>query len=65
MGVAGSGIDMFFGAGVAYNQFRGNSTSWNIEELVIEDALLQYRKPDYFSFSMRMGMSFGIGYAKP
>jgi hypothetical protein len=65
MGVAGFGLDLFFGAGVAYNQFNGNSSSWNNADFVIEDAMMANRRPDYFSFSMRMGMSIGIGWAKP
>jgi hypothetical protein len=65
MGVAGFGLDLFFGMGVAYNQFSGNSNSWNNEDYIIEDAMIANRLPDYFSFSMRMGMSVGIGWAKP
>lgn len=65
MGVAGFGIDMFFGLGGAYNQFSGNTDTWNSENFVIDDAMMANRKPGYFSFSMRMGVSVGIGWAKP
>jgi hypothetical protein len=65
MGVAGFGIDLFFGMGVAYNKFDGHSASWNNPELIVEDAMIENRLPDYFSFSMRMGMSMGIGWARP
>lgn len=56
------GIDMYVGAGAAYNQFNGgNSEVWNKETFTIEDKMVANRKPAYFNFMMRIGMSVGFG----
>lgn len=56
------GIDMYVGAGAAYNQFNGgNSDVWNKDNFIIEDKMVANRKPNYFSFMMRVGMSVGFG----
>ncbi|MBL7817771.1 MAG: hypothetical protein JNL70_22375 [Saprospiraceae bacterium] len=57
------GIDAFFGLGAAYNKFDGgNGTVWNNDKYQIDDALIANRKPSYFSFTMRMGVTVGFGW---
>ncbi len=56
------GVDVYVGAGAAYNQFNGgNSEVWNKETFTIEDKMVANRKPTYFNFMMRLGMSVGFG----
>lgn len=64
MGVNVIGIDLFMGFGAAFNQFNGGNQTWNNENYTIEDAMLANRKESYWSFTMRMGMSIGLGYAR-
>ena len=63
MAFSGIGGDMYFGIGAAYNQFDGgNDTYWNNEKYTINDGMLANRKASYFSFTMRLGVSIGIGW---
>jgi hypothetical protein len=56
------GVDGYMGIGAAYNKFDGgNSEVWNKDGLTIEDRMVANRKPSYFSFTMRMGISIGFG----
>jgi hypothetical protein len=64
MGIAGFGIDSFFGIGAAYNQFDGGNPHYGDENFQIEDAMVANRTQSYWSFSMRMGISIGIGFAR-
>jgi hypothetical protein len=64
MAVNGFGIDLFIGMGAAYNQFDAHLTEYESDAYVIEDALLENRPSNYWSFIMRMGISIGLGYAK-
>lgn len=60
--LAGLGGDMYFGIGAAYNQLDGgNNTYWNKDNFKIDDAFLTNRKTNYFSFTMRLGISIGFG----
>lgn len=57
------GFDLFFGFGAAYNTFDGNDTKyWRNPDYLIEDRMMQYRVKNYWSFTMRMGLSIGIGW---
>ena len=56
------GLDMYMGLGAAYNQFDGGNTEvWNKDGFTIEDKMVANRKPNYFSFMMRIGVSVGFG----
>jgi tetratricopeptide (TPR) repeat protein len=56
------GFDMYMGLGAAYNQFDGGNTEvWNKDGFTIEDKMVANRKPNYFSFIMRIGVSVGFG----
>ncbi len=56
------GIDMYLGIGAAYNQFDGgNSEVWNKDGFTIEDKMVGNRKPTYFNFIARVGVSVGFG----
>ena len=60
--LSGLGGDMYFGIGAAYNQFDGgNGTYWNKDNYKIDDAFLTNRKSNYYSFTMRIGISVGFG----
>jgi hypothetical protein len=63
MGARVFGMDLFFGVGAAYNTFNGNSEKyWRNPDYIIEDKMMQYRVKNYWSFTMRMGLSIGIGW---
>jgi hypothetical protein len=64
MGVRGFGIDLFMGFGAAYNKFDNQVTEYSTDEYFIDDALIENRPAEYWSFIMRMGVSIGIGFAK-
>lgn len=65
MGARVIGMDMFFGVGAAYNTFNGNSEKyWRNPDYTIEDQMMQYRVKNYWSFTMRIGLSLGIGWGK-
>jgi hypothetical protein len=56
------GVDIYGGAGVAFNQFKGgNSEVWRNANFTIEDKMVANRKPNYFSFLARFGVSVGFG----
>ena len=60
--LSGLGGDMYFGIGAAYNQFDGgNGTYWNKDNYKIDDSFLTNRKSNYYSFTMRIGISVGFG----
>ncbi len=60
--LAGLGGDLYFGIGAAYNQFDGGSNEfWNKDNYKIDDAFLTNRKSNYYSFTMRLGISVGFG----
>ena len=60
--LSGLGGDMYFGIGAAYNQFDGgNGTYWNKDNYKIDDSFLTNRKSNYYSFTMRLGISVGFG----
>lgn len=62
LGLSGIGFDMYVGIGASYTQFDGgNSTVWNKDNYKIEDRMLANRKPTYYSFMMRMGITLGFG----
>jgi len=58
------GVDLFMSFGAAYNQFDGCNETWNNEDYIIEDAMGANRKENYWSFTMRKGMSIGLGFAR-
>jgi hypothetical protein len=63
MNLKGFGFDAYMGLGAAYNQFDGgNSEVWNKDGFTIEDKMVANRKPNYFSFIMRIGLSVGLGW---
>jgi hypothetical protein len=63
MRLKGLGFDAYMGLGAAYNQFDGgNSEVWNKDGFTIEDKMVANRKPNYFSFIMRIGLSVGFGW---
>lgn len=65
MGARVIGMDIFFGVGAAYNTFNGNSDKyWRNPDYTIEDQMMQNRVKNYWSFTMRMGMSIGIGWGR-
>jgi hypothetical protein len=64
MAVAGFGVDVFMGFGAAYNQFNGNMPEYANDEFTLSDAMLANRPESYWSFTMRMGVAIGIGFAK-
>jgi hypothetical protein len=64
MGVAGFGVDVFMGLGAAYNQFDGQIAEYNQEDYTLSDAMLEHRPTSYWSFTMRMGVAIGLGFAK-
>jgi hypothetical protein len=56
------GFDMYMGVGAAYNQFDGGNTEvWGNTDFTIEDRMVGNRKPNYFSFIARIGVSVGFG----
>ena len=60
--LAGLGGDLYIGVGGAYNQFDGgNGTYWNKDNYKIDDSFLTNRKSNYYSFTMRLGISVGFG----
>ncbi len=62
LGLSGIGFDMYMGIGAAYTQFDGgNPNVWNKDNYKIEDRMLANRKPTYYSFTMRMGVTLGFG----
>ena len=62
LGLNGIGFDMYVGIGAAYTQFDGGNTNiWNKDNYKIEDRMLANRKPSYYSFTMRMGVTLGFG----
>jgi hypothetical protein len=62
LALSGLAGDMYFGIGAAYNQFDGgNNDYWNKDTYTIEDKMLANRKTNYYSFTMRIGVSIGIG----
>jgi hypothetical protein len=64
MGVRGFGIDLFMGFGAAYNTFDNQVAEYSTDDYFIDDALIENRPAEYWSFIMRMGVSIGIGFAK-
>jgi hypothetical protein len=55
-------VDIYGGAGVAFNQFKGGNTEvWRNANYTIEDKMVANRKPNYFSFLVRFGVSVGFG----
>ncbi len=61
--LSGLGGDMYVGIGAAYNQFDGgNGTYWNKDNYKIDDSFLTNRKSNYYSFTMRLGISIGFGW---
>jgi len=65
MGARIFGMDMFLGLGAAYNTFNGNDTKyWRNPDYNIEDRMMQYRVKNYWSYTMRMGISMGIGWGR-
>lgn len=62
LALSGIGADFYCGFGAAYNQFDGGNTEvWNKDNFTINDKMITNRKPNYFSFIMRLGFSVGIG----
>lgn len=59
----GYGYDAFFGIGATYNMFDAGN---NIDKLAyrIENATLQNRKSNYFSYMMRVGVTIGFNIGK-
>ena len=59
----GFGYDAFFGIGATYNIFDSGN---NIDKSAyrIENATLQNRKSNYFSYMMRVGITIGINIGK-
>jgi tetratricopeptide (TPR) repeat protein len=55
-------VDIYGGAGVAFNQFKGGNTEvWRNANFTIEDKMVANRKPTYFNFMVRFGVSVGFG----
>jgi tetratricopeptide (TPR) repeat protein len=55
-------VDIYGGAGVAFNQFKGGNTEvWRNANFTIEDKMVANRKPNYFNFLVRFGVAVGFG----
>jgi hypothetical protein len=57
------GVDVFGGVGATYNKFDGgNAEVWNKTGYKITDKMVANRKPTYFGFTGRVGISIGFGW---
>lgn len=60
-----AGMDVFMGIGAAYNDFNGgNATYWRNPDFNIDDNFIANRVKNYWSYTMRFGLTIGIGSIK-
>jgi hypothetical protein len=63
--VKGMGIDAFIGIGAAYNTFDGgNATYYRNADFEVSDAFVQNRPKNYWSYTMRIGVTMGLGWTR-
>lgn len=58
----GYGFDAYIGVGATYNQFNDGNSLLDRTAYTINNNVLQYRKKEYFSFIMRVGITIGLNF---